>query len=133
VNQQAEQLNKLIIDGVATREFIAEKGEETAIPDVMRRVRDVFKTENGEPVARDAEGKLVAGASGAPLTVKEYIQSLRKSAPHLFPRSEGADMRTGADGKGKSDDERLADAAKVSPTELRRVENLIKEEKKKRK
>ena len=128
-----EQLNILILDGSATREFISEKGEESAIPDITWRIRQVFKVEKGQPVARDAEGVLLQGANGNALTVKEYVQSLRKTAPHLFPRSTGADMKTGSDGRGMSNDQRLAEAAAKGASELRRVENLIAEENKKAK
>jgi len=131
ISSQAEQLNKLIIDGETSREFVAEKGRDTALPDVMRRVREVFKVENGQAVARNEKGELVAGESGAPLNVKEYIQGLRKTAPHLFPESEGLDLKTGADGKGLTYEQRLSEAAKKGGAELRRVEALIAEEKKK--
>lgn len=131
VSNYKEQLNKFILDGAADSTFLAEEGEKTAIDDVRWRIRQVFKVEDGKPVARDQNNALLTNAAGGELTVKDYVQALRKTAPHLFPRSEGANTRTGADGKGLTKEARLVAAGKVGAAELRRVEAQIAEEEKK--
>lgn len=83
------QVQKLLIDNNAVASFIQAGGRETAIDDVVARALAVFKIENGEPIPRDKSGQIMAGKDGV-MTMKEWAEGLRETAPHLFPESSGA-------------------------------------------
>ena len=93
VQGRDEQLARLAIDGAIR----AAAAEATLVPaameDALARGRGVFVLdEDGAPVARDAEGKVVTGADGeTPLTPAEWLESMRDAAPHWWPPSSGAD------------------------------------------
>lgn len=117
-NQLNENFTKLVIDSVVAREYLGEKGFETAVDDAVFRARQVFVVEDGQPVARDKDGNLVQGEKGA-LTVKEWINNyLKKTAPHLFPNSNGTGRMTGSDDVD-SFASSLLEAAKKGPAFLR--------------
>ncbi|EMK1731260.1 hypothetical protein V8N76_004566 [Salmonella enterica] len=67
-----------------------------ATEDIILRSKGTFSlNDDGEAVAVDANGEAVFGKDGkTPLTPMEWAESLKESAPHLFPRAEG----TGAGG-----------------------------------
>lgn len=112
-----EQLRTLIVDNSVVREFVGIKGLDTALPDVISRARGVFSVENGEPVARDSDGNLVQGAKGV-LTVKEWAESLRKTAPHFFPGSQGSNLENGSN-DAESLGALLVEASKKGASALR--------------
>lgn len=63
--------------------------------DLVTRVRAQFKlNDKGEVRAYNAQGAEIYGATGAPMTIDEYVEGLTKNAPHLFKPSDG----TGASG-----------------------------------
>jgi hypothetical protein len=97
------QVRDLIIDQQVLTNFMTEKGLETAAPDVVLRAKAAFKIEDGVPIARDSTGQIIRGASG-PITIKEWVASLKTSAPHLFPGSAGAGAGGGGKGGGGSSD-----------------------------
>lgn len=68
--------------------------------DILRRAKDVFKiNDEGEAVAVDREGNAILGKDGrTPLSLIEWVESLKDVAPHLWPQASG----TGAVGGGKS-------------------------------
>lgn len=67
-----------------------------AADDIILRAKSVFSlSDDGEAVALDEHGEAIFGKDGkTPLTPQEWAESLKESAPHLFPRAEG----TGAGG-----------------------------------
>ena len=67
-----------------------------AADDLILRAKGTFQlNEDGEAVAVDENGEVLFGKDGkTPLTPAEWAESLKESAPHLFPRGEG----TGAGG-----------------------------------
>lgn len=71
-----------------------------ATDDLILRSKGVFSlNDDGEAVAVDAHGDAIFGKDGkTPLTPMEWADSLKESAPHLFPRAEG----TGAGGHKSS-------------------------------
>ena len=127
-----EQLRKLIVDNVITRDFLAVKGVETAVADVLVRAREAFTVEAGVPVARDVDGNLIQGVAG-PLTPREWVESLRKTAPHFFPGSVGSNMEHGESGTDNFASS-LLNAAKKGPEALRaekaRQKSIIESKKK---
>ncbi|WP_432366554.1 hypothetical protein ACRG00_10790 [Cronobacter sakazakii] len=71
-----------------------------ASDDLIRRAKGTFQlNDEGEAVAIDANGDILFGKDGkTPLTPEEWAESLKETAPHLFPRAEG----TGAGGHKQS-------------------------------
>lgn len=96
-----ELVDKLLIDGGSQSAFILAKGKPTAVDDVAARARQTWKVEKGELVARNDKGEMIQGAKG-PLTMAEWAEGLKKTAPHLFPDSEGAGL--GGEGGGGGGD-----------------------------
>lgn len=64
-----------------------------ASDDMILRARGTFKlNDEGEAVAVDANGDVLFGKDGkTPLSPVEWAESLKETAPHLFPRAEGTD------------------------------------------
>lgn len=123
------QLHSLIVDSQIQTAFTEIQGLPTAIPDVLYRAKGVWSVENGQSVPRNQDGTLMQGAKGV-MTPKEWIEGLRKSAPHLFPQSNTANIDGG---NASSDDltKALLDAANKSPAALRAEQARQKELKKK--
>lgn len=118
--QLENQVRDLVIDQQVLTSFVAEKGLETAAPDVVLRAKSAFKIEDGVPIARDAKGEIIRGATG-PITIKEWIASLKTTAPHLFPGSSGAGAGGGKGGSAGSDiDAQMEAAAAAGNMELYR-------------
>ncbi|QAY93653.1 hypothetical protein [Pseudomonas sp. ACM7] len=62
-----------------------------ATDDIILRAKGVFSlNDEGEAVAVDESGQTILGKDGkTPLTPLEWAESLRESAPHLWPRATG--------------------------------------------
>lgn len=70
----------------------------TAHEDLTYRGRQQFKLdEHGKPVAKDKDGNTLYNAAGDPLTPKDFVAGLTKTAAHLFDESSGS----GAGGSGQ--------------------------------
>lgn len=69
-----------------------------AMEDIVLRARSLWRlNDEGEPVAVDADGEVILGKDGkTPLTPQEWAESLRETAPHLWPKAQG----TNAPGSG---------------------------------
>ena len=91
------KVSKLMIDNNVVSEFVKEKGVESAIQDIVLRANQIFKVEGDDLIPRNEKGEIITGAKGA-MTIKEWVISLKTSAPHLFPGSHGS----GASGGGES-------------------------------
>lgn len=105
------RIRDLMIDSNVVAAFVAEKGLETAVPDVVLRAKSVFTVEDGEVIARDSSGEIITGKDG-PLTIKEWAASLKETAPHLFPSSQGSGAQ-GNNARGLSGiDAKISAAAK---------------------
>ena len=63
---------------------------DTAMEDILMRVRNKFSVKDGVAVAKDKTGETEYNAKGDPLTIGEYINALKDNAPHLFKQSVGA-------------------------------------------
>jgi hypothetical protein len=124
-------IKDLLINQNVTAAFVGEKGLESAIPDVVLRAKAEFQVEDGKPVARDGDGKIITGKEG-PLTISEWVGNLKESAPHLFPASEGAGGAGNRGGANQSNiDGKMAAAASAgNMTEYRRLRALKKQGKK---
>lgn len=102
----------------AIRSAALEAGaEKTALEDFVFRSRGIWALdEQGNPVALE-NGEVVYGKDGkTKLTTKEWAESLRETAAHLFPRAQGSGAMGGNRYGGapqslaecKTDDERVA-------------------------
>jgi hypothetical protein len=80
----------------------------TAHEDLTFRGRKAFKLdEHRKPVAIGADGQVQYGPTGEPLSPKDYVGQLLKTAPHLFDPSAGS----GAGGSGAGGGQRGAGGA----------------------
>lgn len=116
------QVRDLIIDQQVLSSFMQEKGLETAAPDVVLRAKAAFKIEDGVAIARNDKGEIIRGKDG-PITIQEWVQSLKTSAAHLFPGSQGAGAggSGGSGGSGNIDAQMEAAANAGNMAEYRRL------------
>ena len=72
-----------------------------ATDDIILRAKGVFSlNDEGEAVAVDESGETIFGKDGkTPLTPLEWAESLRESAPHLWPRASGTQAPGGGGGQ----------------------------------
>ena len=122
VQGRDEKFAHLVIDG-AIRTAAAEAAlVPAAMEDALARGRGVFVLdEDGAPVARDAEGKVVTGADGeTPLTPAEWLESMRDAAPHWWPPSSGAGA-PGAGARGGEGALTYEQAGELSPEHYARL------------
>lgn len=116
------QVQKLVIDGASVTAFIKEGGRESAVEDIQLRASRAFKVEKGEAIMRDANNDIVAGKNG-PLTIAEWVEGLRETAPHLFAESNGAGAGGNRSKSGKTGIDAKIEAARKAGDvkELRRL------------
>lgn len=85
------QVASFMIDGELRRAGTELGVLETAFDDVILRGKTTFKMVDGKPTAFGPDGKeLYSPSKGDALTVREYVEGLAKSAPHLFKPSSGS-------------------------------------------
>jgi len=106
-----ETIRDLMIDSKIVSAFHGQQGLDSAVPDVVGRAKAIFRVEDGEVVARDSKNELMRGKNGV-LTIQEWVDSLKETAPHLFPGSGGGGFGSGSGGGGGDMDEAMAAAAK---------------------
>lgn len=118
------RIKKLMIDNTIASKFISAKGLETAVDDIVARAHSVFKIENGEAIPRDSKGEIMQGKNGI-MTQEEWIESLRTTAPHLFPAGESGAPKGNTSKQNTSDiDLKIEAARKAGDTnEMRRLKN----------
>ena len=72
-----------------------------AAPDLVARARSVFDLDDdGNIVARDADGQQIFNKAGEPLSPNDWVESMTKDAAHLFDPNEGTGSKGGAKGGG---------------------------------
>lgn len=88
---RAKALESRALGDVIRGAAIEAGAEKSALDDFILRGSAIWALdENGNPVAQQ-DGETIYGKDGkTPLTPKEWAESLRESAPHLFPRAQGA-------------------------------------------
>lgn len=89
ISTQSERINTLVLDGTAREAAVANGIAETAVDDVIGRVRQTYTVgENGSPIGTDGEGKTLYDSTGQEiLSINDYVKGLTKTAPHLFQES----------------------------------------------
>lgn len=87
--------------------------EDTAIDDVLLRGATVFSLSvGGEVEARDHENKLKQDKDGLILTADKWVNSLKETHPHYWPKSKGGGLGGPGGGSDADIQARLADLAK---------------------
>lgn len=72
-----------------------------AAEDIILRARGTFKlNENGDAVAYDGDEPILGKDGKTPLTPAEWAETLKETAPHLWPRATGAGQVGDKGGKG---------------------------------
>ncbi|SET28362.1 hypothetical protein [Thorsellia anophelis] len=102
-----------LVRGIASKAGALSGADE----DLLLRAQSVFKiSDDGEAVALDKDGSVIYGKDGrTPLTVQEWIESTKETAPHLWPQAQG----TGAGGTGKPNGNLPATLAECKTDEQR--------------
>lgn len=101
LSEEKEKRSRLVIDG-SLRSAAVEAGiTKTAIEDVVFRGRQVFNLdEKDRPIPRDPNGNMLVGKDGiTPLSAVEWLDSMKKIAPHWWPPSQGGGAMPGDAGK----------------------------------
>lgn len=94
-HQLKAQLANLQIDHAISRVVTTKRDlgiNPVAIPDIQRRAREVFNLdEKGQIIPRRADGSIIYGKDPTqPMSMEEWLPSLRPEAPHYFMESGGA-------------------------------------------
>lgn len=98
----------------------------TAHEDLTFRGRKAFKLdEHRKPVALDKDGNVAYSATGEPLTPKDYVGQLLKTAPHLFEASNGSG--SGGSGRGSNSNGTKANPFKSETFNLTEQSTLLRE------
>jgi hypothetical protein len=92
------ELAKERIDG-RLREVAGRVGiEETALPDLINRGRQVWRLVEGEPVAMQGEQLIYGKDPAKPISMEEWADGLADQAPHLFKASTGGGAQNQVNG-----------------------------------
>ncbi len=83
------KLSTVLIDNTIQSAALTAGVTETAIDDVIRRGREIFRLKGDAVVPMQGEHTIYGDDGITPLTVKEWITNLAGSAPHLFKQSQG--------------------------------------------
>jgi len=92
------QLAEISIFGAVKDAALSKGARKEALQDVTNRAREVWRMEEGKPVARNGED-LIYGKQGEALTVEEWVDTLSTEAAYLFEPSKGGGAG-GGDGAG---------------------------------
>lgn len=98
IQSRDAKLSQLLIDNaIAKAVSDPELGvNETALEDIQRRAKDIFKVIEGEVKPLDTNGDVMYGKDGIePLKIGEWLSDIRDKAPHLFKGSTGGGSKGG--------------------------------------
>lgn len=98
--QNETQLHRQIVTNSVTSAALS--NEVNALPeavsDILARAERTFHVEDGKMVPRNENGEIIYGPDAAnPMSVKEWLASLRESAPYLFKGSNGGGANGGTE------------------------------------
>jgi hypothetical protein len=88
-NRMQEKLSSLLIDNATMAAATKLGAKSTAIPDIIARMRNLFKVEDGKEVCYKPNGERDYGKSGDGATISEKVEELMPNAPHLFEENKG--------------------------------------------
>lgn len=103
VRKRDERIRTLLVEGAISSAASKVGLVPHALDDAVMRAKNHFSlADDGGVVARDGAGALIMGKDGrTPMTVAEWLDGMRETAPHWFPPSEGAGA-TGGSGAGRA-------------------------------
>lgn len=105
------QLSTLLIDAAVKGEALKLGVLPTALDDVVLRARGTYRMVDGIATPHDEKGQVVYGKDGkTPMAMGDWVEGLKKSAPHLFAGSQGG----GAGGGARTGN---VDLSKASPVQ----------------
>lgn len=115
LQQANSQLSVLMIDNAVRQEAVKNGALPTALDDVVLRARTVYSMDKGQPVPKDDKGQIIYGKDGStPMSMADWLVSLKKSAPHLFAGSQGSGAGGGRGAPGGVDMSKLTPSQKIS-------------------
>ena len=119
-----KRLEKVLIDDALATAAASKGVLASAIEDVKRRGRDVFKLEGENVLAFGADGKPRYGKNGKELSIEEWMDILATEAAHLFSPNKGggASGGTGAGAGGYNKPNPYSKGANWNLTEQTRLE-----------
>lgn len=98
-----KQLNTLLVDSTVRQAAALNGVKGSAVDDVVLRANNTFKVEGGIAVPYDARGNVIYGSNGdSPMSVNDWVKSLKPNAEHLFEPSTGGGSRGSNTGGQKS-------------------------------
>lgn len=103
IGKKDERLTVMTVDGQIREAYSGLNFEPTALDDVIRLGRTVFKMDdNGKAVPRDGDGQVMFGKDGkSQMTSSEWLENLADSKKYLRPASGGGGAQNnGKGGKG---------------------------------
>ena len=92
----SERLASVVIErDVSEAVNLVGQPRKNALLDILHRARQTWRLdEDGKPVATNPDGTTIYGKDGkAPISMKEWAETLLESAPHLFEESKGGGAR----------------------------------------
>lgn len=99
IETQNRQLESLLIDNKVREASIKLGVRATAVDDVLLRAKTLFKIHEGNAVSMDSKGDIKYGKDGtSPMSVGEWVETLKGSAEHLFNGSGGGGAGGGHSG-----------------------------------
>lgn len=115
LQQANSQLAVLMIDNAVRQEAVKNGALPTALDDVVLRARTVYSMEKGQPVPKDDKGQIIYGKDGqTPMSMADWLVSLKKNAPHLFAGSQGSGAGGGRGTPGGTDTSKLTPSQKIA-------------------
>lgn len=126
-----QEFNQSKIEAAVRDAATAAKVEPTAIDDVLARARSHFTLIEGRLVSKDQHtGEIRIGADGkSPYSPVDFMEDLKKSAPHFWPRSTSGGF-TGPGGAAAASDQAQAALARGDFAEYKRLRNKMLADKK---
>lgn len=93
----SRQLESLLIDNEVRAAATKLGVRPTAVDDVLLRAKTIYSIKDGVVTPKNSKGEVLYGKDGTtPMPITEWVDSLKKSADHLFVPSNGG----GAPGSG---------------------------------
>jgi len=85
-----ERLSVMMIDDATIKEAIKLGARESALEDIVARMHNRFRVEDGKLVGFKPDGSKDYGKSGEGVTILEVLEQIRPGTPHLWKENTGA-------------------------------------------
>lgn len=97
----SRQLEGLLIDNEVRAAATKLGVRATAVDDVLLRAKAIYRVKDGVATPVDPKGQTIYGKDGInPMSIPDWVGSLKQSADHLFQSSSGGGAGGGAGGAG---------------------------------